>query len=76
VLQTRLEARDPGGTLRISLDPTEPQGPECLGEVDILQDIGTGPFIELNGVEILDNGAFPDHVIYRKKDGILFRGSV
>ena len=45
VQHARLKARDSSRTLGVGLYPAQPQDSECLGEVNILHDVGASPLV-------------------------------
>lgn len=67
----RLKARDSSRALGVGLHPAQPQHSECVGVVAVLHEVGASPLVQLDGVEVLDDGALAHQVIHHEQNGIL-----
>lgn len=61
---------------RVCLHPSETQDTETVGIAEVLLEVTTGPFVKLDGVQVLDDGSFLDKIIDSEKDGALLDRAV
>lgn len=76
MLQTCLQALGRPGPSRVCLHPSKAQDTEALGIVQVPLEVTAGPFVELDGLEVLHDGVLPDEVVDDEDNGALLAGAL